>query len=155
MNILILGCGRAGSTLARWMMQEGHKVTIVDLTNDAFRRLGPKFKGVKVVGTGMDQEILRRAGIEQADAFVAVTQGDNTNIMAAQIAQDVFRVPKVLARIYDPVRAEAYRELGIGALCTTTLSAGLLRAALVDDKRLLDFQTSMDDLAHGFRELIG
>lgn len=128
-KIVILGCGRVGSTLAKQMANEGHEVTVLDLTSDSFRRLGPKFRGQRLVGSGLDQDLLRRAGLEQANVFVAVTQGDNTNIMAAQIAREVFRVGKVVARIYDPIRAQAYRELGITTLCTTTLAAGLIHDA--------------------------
>jgi trk system potassium uptake protein len=135
MNIVILGCGRVGSTIARQLAQDQHNVTIIDITSDAFRRLGPKFAGKKIIGTGMDQAVLKRAGIERADAFLALTQGDNTNIMAAQIAREVFNVPKVTTRIYDPIRAEAYREMGIDTLCTTTLAAGLLRASITGDEQ--------------------
>jgi len=131
MKILILGCGRVGSTLARQLVQEGHSVTVIDLTSDAFRRLGAKFKGRVMTGTGMDSDVLRKAGIEEVDAFISVTNGDNTNIMAAQLAQNVFNVPRVLARIYDPIRAEAYRDLGIETLCTTTIAAGLLRSSIL------------------------
>lgn len=98
------------------------------MTSDAFRRLGTRFKGQRQVGTGLDQDTLRKAGLERADVFIAVTQGDNTNIMAAQLAKEVFAVPRVIARIYDPIRAQAYRELGITTLCTTTLAAGIIRA---------------------------
>lgn len=152
MNVLILGCGRVGSTLARQLSQAGHSVTILDLTSDAFRRLGSKFKGTRVVGTGMDQDVLRRAGIETADAFIAVTQGDNTNIMAAQIAREVFKVPAVHCRIYDPIRADAYRELGINTLCTTTLASGLLRAALVGDERVKPTFALLQDLDREYAE---
>ena len=133
MNVIILGCGRVGSTIARMLAQDHHQVTVIDMTADAFRRLGPKFTGKKIIGTGTDQLVLQRAGIEKADAFLALTQGDNTNIMAAQIAREVFNVPKVTTRIYDPIRADAYRELGIETLCTTTLAAGLLRAMITGD----------------------
>ena len=122
---MILGCGRVGSTLAKQMSSEGHEVTVVDLTSDAFRRLGTKFRGQRLVGSGLDQDLLSRAGLAKAIVFIAVTQGDNTNIMAAQIAREVFQVGKVVARIYDPIRAQAYREMGITTLCTTTLAAGL------------------------------
>lgn len=128
-KIVILGCGRVGSTLAKQMSTEGHEVTVLDLTSDAFRRLGPKFRGQRLVGSGLDQDLLRRAGVDRANVFIAVTQGDNTNIMAAQVAREVFRVGKVVARIYDPIRAQAYRELGITTLCTTTLAAGLIHDA--------------------------
>ncbi len=127
MNIVILGCGRVGSTLARLMHRDGHSVTIIDLQSESFRRLGTKFKGNRIVGTGIDEDVMKRAGIENAQVFVAVTQGDNRNIMAAQIAQHVFEVPKVIARIYDPIRADRYRQLGIVTLCTTTIASGLLR----------------------------
>lgn len=152
MKVLILGCGRVGSTLARQLVQEGHTVTIIDLTSDAFRRLGPKTKVQRVVGTGMDQDVLRRAGIESAEVFVAVTQGDNTNIMAAQIARQVFNVKKVIARIYDPIRAEAYRELGIETLCTTTLATSLIRSAIDEDSRMKPIQTLLQDLDREYRE---
>ncbi len=125
-TVVILGCGRVGSTLARQMSNEGHAVTIIDLTSDSFRRLGTKFRGQRFVGSGLDQDLLRRAGLERAHVFLAVTQGDNTNIMAAQIAREVFQVGHVVARIYDPIRAQAYREMGITTLCSTTVAAGLI-----------------------------
>ena len=128
-RIVILGCGRVGSTLAKQMSGEGHEVTVIDLTGEAFRRLGTKFKGQRAVGSGLDQDLLHRAGLDRADVFVAVTQGDNTNIMAAQIAREAFQVRTVVARIYDPIRAQAYREMGITTLCTTTLAAGLIHDA--------------------------
>ena len=132
-NIVILGCGRVGSTLAKQMSSEGHSITVLDLTSDAFRRLGTKFKGQRLVGSGLDQDLLKRAHLTEADIFVAVTQGDNTNIMAAQIAHEVFKVPRVIARIYDPIRAQAYREMGITTLCTTTLAAGLIHDSALGD----------------------
>lgn len=127
MNVLILGCGRVGSTLARMMHHDGHNVTVVDLQSEAFRRLGTKFRGNRIVGNGIDEDVLQRAGIESTEVFVAATQGDNRNIMAAQIAQHVFHVPQVIARIYDPIRADRYRQLGIVTLCTTTIASGLIR----------------------------
>src|SRR5690242_2361432 len=127
MNVVILGCGRVGSTLARMMYRDGHAVTIIDLQSEAFRRLGTKYKGQRIVGNGIDEDVLRRAGIEHADIFVAVSQGDNRNIMAAQIARHVFGVQRVIARIYDPIRADRYRQLGVITLCTTTIASGLIR----------------------------
>ena len=126
MNILIVGCGRIGSTLARLMCRQ-HDVTIVDRTSEAFRRLGPDFHGHRLVGPGTDRDILVKAGIEKADAFVAVTDGDNRNIMAAQVARLAFKVPEVVVRIYDPVREDTYRRLGLTTVCpTTTISALIL-----------------------------
>ena len=132
-KIVILGCGRVGSTLAKQMSGEGHDVTVLDETSESFRRLGSKFKGQRLVGSGLDQDLLKRAHLGDADVFIAVTQGDNTNIMAAQIAREVFAIPRVMARIYDPIRAQAYRELGIATLCTTTLAAGLLYDAALGE----------------------
>ena len=127
MNVIILGCGRVGSTLARSLYKDGQNVTVIDLLSESFRRLGSKFKGQRVVGNGIDEDVLKRAGIENCDLFVAVTQGDNRNIMAAQIARTVYDVPKVLTRINDPVRADAYREKGIATICGTTILSGLIR----------------------------
>ena len=125
MNVVILGCGRVGSTMARLLTREGHKVMVIDWNADSFRRLGD-YTGDTLVGSGIDPDVLRKAGLEQADAFVAVTNGDNTNIMSVQIAREIFKVSKTLARIYDPVRASAYKELGIDTLCTTSIGAGLM-----------------------------
>jgi len=134
MNVVILGCGRIGSTLARSMSKEKHRVSIIDRKGDAFRRLGPDFGGQMVVGNGIDDAVLKKAGIEKADAFVAVTNGDNTNIMSVQIAKERFHVPKVAARIYDPIRACAYRELGIETICTTIIGAKLMKDLLLGNE---------------------
>ena len=125
LKVVILGCGRVGSTMARLLTGEGHSVTVIDWNADSFRRLGD-YTGGTVIGSGIDPDVLRKAGLAEADAFVAVTNGDNTNIMSAQIAKKIFNVPKVLARIYDPVRASAYKELEIDTLCTTSIGAGLM-----------------------------
>ena len=127
MNVIILGCGRVGSTLARSMFKDGANVTVIDLVSESFRRLGTKFKGQRVIGNGMDEDVLKRAGISTCDVFVCVTPGDNRNIMAAQIAQTVYKVPKVISRINDPIRADVYRGMGIVTFCGTTLFAGLMR----------------------------
>jgi len=126
MKVVILGCGRVGSTLALMLDAEGHQVSVIDKDPDAFRRLGEHFRGQTVTGLGIDVEVLKEAGIEGADAFLAVTNGDNSNIMASQIAKTIFGVPKVLARVYDPLRAQVYCELGIETVSATVLAAGLL-----------------------------
>ncbi len=126
MKAIIVGCGRVGATLARMFAESGAEVTIIDLTSDAFRRLGTKFRGTRLVGTGTDISVLKRAGIEGADVFVAVTDGDNRNLMATQIAKTVFDIPLVMTRVYDPARAAAYREMGIHTLCTTSIAANLM-----------------------------
>jgi len=130
MKLVILGCGRVGSTLATRMDEDGHDVTVIDRNGEAFRRLGQGFKGKTLIGEGVDEDVLRRAGIEQADAFCATTEGDNRNIMASQVVQTMFKVPKVITRIYDPIREEAYRELGLQTVCPTVIGANVIREML-------------------------
>lgn len=131
MKIIIMGCGRTGALLATMLDAEGHTVTILDLNDYSFRRLPADFKGTALVGDGTDDSNLKKAGILEADAFVAVTQGDNRNILAAQIAKHVFEVPKVVLRIYDPLRRELYNNIGLEAFSPTTIFAQLLKDNLV------------------------
>lgn len=138
MNIVILGCGRVGATLATMMDQAGHKVSVIDYSNESFRRLDPKFGGETLVGNGVDEEVLIRAGIKEADAFAAVTNGDNRNIMASQIAKEIFNVKKVVCRIYDPIRQSTYNELGLETICPTIIGAEMLFNALLDGKQSKD-----------------
>ena len=133
MKIVILGCGRVGATLATMLDREGHTVSIIDYSSEAFRRLEPDFKGTTIIGNGVDEEILIRAGIKEADAFAAVTNGDNRNIMSSQIAREIFNVKKVVCRIYDPMRQSTYNELGLETICPTTIGAQLLFDALSKD----------------------
>ena len=134
MKVIIMGCGRVGATLATSMDKVGHKVTVIDSNTDSFQRLDPTFKGEKVQGSGIDEEILKEAGIETADAFAAVTNGDNRNIMASQIAKEIFHVKKVVCRIYDPIREQTYRELGLETVCPTLVGAQMLFDALSEKK---------------------
>jgi len=127
MKIVIMGCGRSGARLASLLDIEGHKVTIVDIDAYSFRRLPPDFAGTALVGNGIDEDALRKAGIEEADVFVALTQGDNRNIMACQVAKHIFGVAKVVCRIYDPLRRELFSSLGIEALSPTTVFAQMLK----------------------------
>jgi len=127
MNIVIMGCGRVGAQLAAILDEEGHKVTILDRDTYSFRRLPGNFRGTALVGDGTDEDILIRAGIEEAHAFVAVTQGDNRNVMASQIAKHIFNVPKVACRVYDPLREEMYHALGLETISPTTVGAKLLK----------------------------
>ena len=130
MRIVILGCGRVCAALATKLDQAGHAVSVIDMSSDSFQRLDPQFRGEKIVGNGVDEEVLRRAGIEKADAFAAVTNGDNRNIMASQIAKEIFHVKKVVCRIYDPLRQATYNELGLETICPTTLGADMVFASL-------------------------
>jgi trk system potassium uptake protein TrkA len=123
MFIIIMGCGRVGARVASQLSRSGHEVTILDLTEKAFGRLDPDFDGTTIVGNGVDVDVLRRVGIERADAFAAVTQGDNRNIMASQVARHIFNVPKVVTRIYDPLRQETFELLGLEAISPTVLGA--------------------------------
>jgi trk system potassium uptake protein len=123
MFIIIMGCGRVGARVASQLSRSGHEVTILDLTEKAFGRLDADFDGTTIVGNGVDVDVLRRVGIERADAFAAVTQGDNRNIMASQVARHIFNVPKVVTRIYDPLRQETFELLGLEAISPTVLGA--------------------------------
>jgi trk system potassium uptake protein TrkA len=134
-KVVIMGCGRVGSTLASLMDQAGHRVTVIDSNSDAFQRLRSDFKGEKIAGNGVDEEILRRAGIETADAFAAVTNGDNRNIMASQIAKEIFNIKKVVCRIYDPIRDSTYREMGMETICPTLVGAEMLFNSLTTNKK--------------------
>lgn len=137
MRVVILGCGRVGAALASQLDQAGHKVTVIDSSSDAFQRLDPGFGGEQVVGNGVDEEVLKRAGIERADAFAAVTNGDNRNIMASQMAKEIFQVKRVVCRIYDPIRQGTYNELGLDTFCPTTLGAKILFDSLTTGKQTL------------------
>ena len=130
MKIIIMGCGRVGARLAGLLDAEGHSVTVLDTDSYSFRRLPTGFKGKALVSNGIDEEALKRAGIQQVDAFIAVTQGDNRNIMAAQIAKHIFGVKRVICRIYDPLRQELYQSLGVESLSPTSIFADLLKKKL-------------------------
>ncbi len=118
MHIVIMGCGRVGSALAERLDSDGHSVAVIDQDATAFRKLSPSFAGRTVTGVGFDRDRLREAGIERADAFAAVSSGDNSNIISARVARETFGVPTVVARIYDPRRAEIYQRLGIETVAT-------------------------------------
>ena len=123
MKIVIVGCGRVGSVLAEVYDAGGHEVVVLDLSTRAFDRLPGEFRGSAVRGDGTDEDTLRRAGAEGADVFLALTEGDNRNVMAAQVATEKLAIGRVLAKINDPVRAAAYAELGIATVCRTTMLA--------------------------------
>lgn len=118
-----MGCGRVGSTLARSLEDRNHTVAVIDSEPDAFRRLGPNYNGTKITGFGFDRAVLIEAGIERADAFAAVSSGDNSNIIAARVARETFGLQQVVARIYDPGRAEVYERLGITTVATVKWTA--------------------------------
>jgi trk system potassium uptake protein len=127
MRVIIMGCGRVGVQLALLLVEEGHQVVVIDYDANALTRLGPNFKGQKIVGVGFDKDILLKAGIESADAFAAASSSDNANIIAARIAHNIFHVPRVVARLFDPQRAEVYRRLGMLTISSTTWGAERIR----------------------------
>jgi trk system potassium uptake protein len=131
MKLVIVGCGRVGAMAAIALSNNGHQVTVIDSNRRAFDRLGDDFAGEMVLGNGIDEDVLRQAGIESADGFASLTNGDNRNIMAAQIAREIFKVPRVITRIYDPMREEVYRrELGLNTVCPTLSGARQIHAML-------------------------
>ncbi len=130
MKVIIMGCGRVGEQLARLLDDEGHQVVVIDYDSRALARLGAGFKGQTITGVGFDREVLMKAGIEQADAFAAASSSDNANIVAARIAHNIFHVPRVVARLFDPQRAEIYRRLGMLTISSTTWGAERLRELL-------------------------
>ena len=136
MNTVIVGCGRTGAFLAALLDGGGDTVSIVDLDRAAFKRLPGDFKGNPVLGDGTDMDILRQAGVESANAFVSLTQGDNRNLMAAQIAKKIFGVGQVIAKVNDPIRAATYRGQGIYTFSRTTILGTLLAATLSGDKTI-------------------
>jgi trk system potassium uptake protein TrkA len=131
MKVIVVGCGRMGAELALALAREGKEVTVVDRDPRAFARLGAGFTGTRVEGIGFDRDVLVRAGVERSDALAALTSGDNVNIVTARIARTIFRVPKVVARVYDPRRAEVYARLGLQTVSTTAWGASRVQQLLV------------------------
>jgi trk system potassium uptake protein TrkA len=132
-HIVIMGCGRVGSTLAHILEDQGHSVAVIDQDADAFRKLRSGFKGRKVTGYGFDRDVLIEAGIEEADAFAAVSSGDNSNIISARVVRESFGIQRVAARIYDPRRAEVYQRLGIPTVGTVRWTADQMLRTLLPD----------------------
>ncbi len=142
MRVIIMGCGRRGAALAALLDNEGHDVTVLDIDASAFSFLPDSFAGTEIVGNGTDEDSLRRAGIEQADAFVSTTRGDNRNVMAAQMAKHVFGVPRVISLIHDPIREEMYRSLGLRTVSPTKIIAASLKEALQADASVPESATA-------------
>jgi len=134
MYVIIVGCGRVGSELAKLLSSEGHNVIVIDRSASSFDRLGSGFNGLTLVGNGFSLNLLKQAGVEKADAFCAVTNGDNTNLISAQVAKKIFKVPKVFARVYDPQRANIYTALGLDIMSGTILFAAMLRDKIIDSR---------------------
>lgn len=134
MYVVIVGCGRVGSELAKLLATEGDDVVVIDKNPSSFERLGGVFNGLTLIGNGFDLELLKSAGIQKADVFCALTNGDNTNLVSAQVAKKIFKVSKVYARIYDPSRAHVYKSFGLDVLSGTLLFASMLRDKIRESK---------------------
>lgn len=134
MHVVIMGCGRVGSTIAMRLDREGHDVTVIDTDTYAFRRLGTEFRGAKLVGSGVDERTLEAADTRNAGAFMALTQGDNRNLLAAQIAKHLFGVAVVVARVYDPFRGEIFGNLGLRTFSPTSVGADMAYQALTREQ---------------------
>ena len=133
MHIVIMGCGRVGSTIAHILEDQGHSVAVIDQDPDAFRKLRPGFKGTKITGIGFDRDVLIEAGVERAEAFAAVSSGDNSNVIAARVVREAFGIERVVARIYDPRRAEVYQRLGIPTVATVRWTADQMLRRLLPE----------------------
>ncbi len=134
MYIIIVGCGRVGSELAKLLADAGHNVVVVDKDTASFKQLGNDFNGVTITGNGFDVDLLKEAGIEQADAFCTVTDNDNANIMSGQVAKKIFHIPKVIARINDVQYKHIYKMLGIDIVSSTSLLASMIRNKIVESR---------------------
>jgi trk system potassium uptake protein TrkA len=152
-KIVIVGCGRVGAGLAERMAREGHQVTVVDISSESFGRLEQDFPGQALRGDGTDEDVLRRAGIDGADMFFALTEGDNRNVLAAQLANETFGVERVVAKVNDPVRAEAYTLLGLATICRTRMMVDALarHAGMKADPGATGVQAATGGHAHGAR----
>jgi trk system potassium uptake protein TrkA len=146
MHVIVVGCGRVGAGLAIALDQADHSVAVIDKIPASFRRLPVEWSGEKVVGSGFDRDDLERAGVERADALAAVTSGDNSNILTARIARETYEIPAVVARIYDPRRAEIYRRLGIPTVATVTWTTNQVMRRLFPDR--WDLVGQEGDLLH-------
>ena len=151
MYIIIMGCGRVGSQLAKVLTLEGHEIAVIDKNPAAFDRLGKTFTGRTIEGVGFDEEVLTKAEIERADAFISVTNGDNSNIVGALVARNRFRVPKVIARIYDPLREQLYQHLGVQTISSTSWAANKIKDMILHVRvvRHLSFGSGEVDLIEG------
>lgn len=134
MHIIIIGCGKVGAKFAQVLAEEGHDVVIVDNDSNSFKSLGSGFNGITVTGVPIDQDVLKKAGIESCDAIAAVTPDDNVNIMACQVAKEIFKVPRVIARIYNPSREHVFHEFGLDTICPTNITVEAIRSIVIGER---------------------
>lgn len=153
MNILVVGCGKVGSRLASVLSREGHDVSIVDRLEESFELLDDDFEGFKTGGVPIDQDVLRRAGIESCDALAAVSSDDNVNIMVSELAREIFHVPTVIARIYDPAREEVFSTFGLHTVCPTNLTVSAVRSAILEQGKPKTLNINSHTLSFSVQEL--
>lgn len=134
MHIIIIGCGKVGAKFAHVLSEEGHDIVIVDNDRNAFKALDPDFNGITIAGVPIDQDVLKQAGIETCDALAAVTPDDNINIMACQVAKHIFKVPRVIARIYNPSREHVFHQFGLETICPTNITVEVIRSIILSDE---------------------
>jgi len=139
MQIIVIGCGKVGSKFAQMMSDEGHDIVIVDNDSKLFKSLGMNFNGITVTGVPIDQDVLKNAGIETADVLIALTPDDNTNIMVCHVAKEIFNVPKVLARIFNPEREGVFHQFGLDTICPTNVTVDVIKSFVFNDKDVLKF----------------
>ncbi|MCX7746949.1 MAG: TrkA family potassium uptake protein [Clostridia bacterium] len=133
MHIIIIGCGKVGAKFAQVLSEEGHDVVIIDSDSSSFKALGQGFSGITLTGVPIDQDVLKQAGIETADALAAVTPDDNVNIMVCQVAKEIFKVPRVLARIYNPAREHVFHQFGLETICPTNITVDVIRSIVLGE----------------------
>lgn len=133
MQIIVVGCGKVGSRFAQMMSEEGHDIVVVDNNSENLKMLGPNFNGLTVLGVPIDEDVLKQAGIESADGLAAVTPDDNINMMACQIAKEIFKVPRIFARIQDPVREQVYYQFGVHTVCPTNMAVQEFRSLMMGE----------------------
>lgn len=151
MNILVVGCGKVGSRLASLLSTQGHDVSVVSANEEDFNMLSAEFSGFTTHGVPIDQDVLKKAGIENCEALAAVTQDDNVNIMVSQMAREIFKVPKVIARIYDPRRGDVFSHFGLHTVCPTNLTVAAACSALTDTRN--DKNMNIDSHTVNFYEM--
>lgn len=153
MYIIIIGCGKVGASFAEVLSNEGHDVVIVDNDNNSFKSLSPDFNGITVTGVPIDQDVLKKAGIETADALAAVTPDDNVNIMVCQVAKEIFKVPRVVARIYNPAREHVFHEFGLKTLCPTNITVDVIKAMILGTTDASEYMIGEEEVVFRYEKV--
>lgn len=153
MQVIVIGCGKVGSKFAINLAGEGHDVVIIDKDSNNFKNLGPKFNGVTIAGVPIDQDVLKHAGIETADALAAVTPDDNVNIMACQVAKEIFKVPKVIARIYNPSREHIFHSFGLETICPTDITVDVIKSKVLVENCILVHNIANSEIGFSYEKV--